>query len=209
MKRTDENTQGVVTVRTVVVAGASLGIALGVATMAGCVQPPKAGETLAESMRTYNQAIRWQRFEAAAARLPPAQRIAFVDGWDERAKDVKITDFEVVQVTGKGTKKARVQIKWSWYRDSEGMMRETQAVESWVRTGKVWWMTESWKLRGDTMPGLADEAPEDLDDDETAPDGSDRKPDGSNRKAQANADHAPHRAEIETSAVETAEPASR
>ncbi|HEY5924866.1 MAG TPA: hypothetical protein VIV11_24465 [Kofleriaceae bacterium] len=121
--------------------------------LAGCASA-KAGETLGESVRAYNDGVRWERFAVAAVHIPPEERGTFVDLADERANDLKITDYEVLKVDAKGEKEATVQIKMSWYRESEGLVRETQALQTWEKHGKSWWMVDEARLRGHEMPGL-------------------------------------------------------
>jgi hypothetical protein len=121
--------------------------------LAGCAIP-KTGETLTESVRQYNDGVRWERFAVAAVHVPPKQRAEFVDELDQRSKDLKISDYEVVKVDQKGTKEARVQIKLSWYKSSEGTLHETQALQTWERHGKDWLLVDESRLRGPEMPGL-------------------------------------------------------
>lgn len=118
---------------------------------------PKAGETLSESIRAYNEGMRWERFDSAAIHVPPKERSTFVDEQDERRKDLKITDYEIVRVDKKSDKLAQVQVKMSWYLDSEGTLRETSAVQTWERHGKAWWVVEEKRLRGREMPGLRED----------------------------------------------------
>lgn len=122
----------------------------------GCSAAQKDTETLTESVRVYNEGIRWQRYEVAATALPPKERGKFVDEMDERSKDLKITDYDIVRVDGAGTKAAKVQVKISWYLDREGTLHETHALQSWERHGKDWWMMDAVRVRGDEMPGLTD-----------------------------------------------------
>lgn len=131
--------------------------------MAGCSAAQKDTETLTESIRVYNEGVRWQRYSVAATAIPPKERSKFVDEMDERANDLKITDYEIVKVDGAGAKAAKVQVKLSWYSDREGTLRETHALQSWERHGKHWWMVDAVRVRGDEMPGLTDrvELPED------------------------------------------------
>lgn len=114
---------------------------------------------LSESVRMFNEGVRWERFTAAASALPPRDRAQFVDDMDQRSGDVKITDYEVLRVEPRGEREARVQVKLTWYRTSEGTVHETHAVQTWERHGKAWWMVDESRLRGAPMPGLA-EAPE-------------------------------------------------
>jgi hypothetical protein len=111
-------------------------------------------ETIGEAVRSYNDGVRWERFEIAAVHVPPAQRSQFIDDADARAKDVKITDYDVVKVDQKGDKIARVQVKLSWYKDSEGTLHETHALQTWERHGRAWVMVDESRVRGTEMPGL-------------------------------------------------------
>ncbi|HPH70710.1 MAG TPA: hypothetical protein PLF40_33390 [Kofleriaceae bacterium] len=122
--------------------------------LSACAGVPKAGETLMESVQTYNEGVRWERFAAAASRLPAAERMAFIDESDARSKDFKLTDYEVVRVAAVSDKVAKVQVRLSWYRESEGTLRETHAVQTWKRSGKVWVLASQARLRGPEMPGV-------------------------------------------------------
>ena len=124
---------------------------------AGCGSlVPKTGETLDESIRSYNDGIRWARYEVAATHVPPAQRAQFIDGWDERSKDLRITDYELVKVDRHGDREARVEIKVEWYKDSEGRVHETRAQQTWEQHGKLWLLVDESRVRGEEMPGLSE-----------------------------------------------------
>jgi len=124
--------------------------------MLGCGAASLRGEPdLSESVRQFNDGVRWERFAAAATAIPPRERSQFVDDMDERAADLKITDYEVVRVDPRGEREARVQIKLSWYKASDGTVHETHAVQTWEHHGKSWWMVDEIRLRGAEMPGLA------------------------------------------------------
>jgi hypothetical protein len=122
-----------------------------------CGAPQVRSENdLSESIRQFNEGIRWERFSVAATSIPPPQRSQFVDEMDQRASDLKITDYEIVNVTPRGSDEAHVQIKLSWYKATEGTVHETHAIQTWERHGKTWLMVDETRLRGTEMPGLAD-----------------------------------------------------
>ncbi len=123
-------------------------------TLAACGGAQQSSDTLQESILSYNDGVRWQRFESAAVALPPKERGTFVDEMDARAKDLKISEYDIVRVEKTGTKAAKVQVKVAWYKDSEGTLKETHALQTWERHGKAWWMVEETRLRGAEMPGL-------------------------------------------------------
>jgi hypothetical protein len=59
-----------------------------------------------------------------------------------------------VKVVQKGEREARVEVKLEWYRDSEGTVRETRAMQTWERHGKLWLIVDEARVRGAEMPGL-------------------------------------------------------
>lgn len=126
---------------------------LGLVLVAAC-HSAKGGETLGNSVRAYNDSVRWQKWDNAATFVPPRERSQFIDDADLRAKDLRITDYEVVRVNKKAERVAEVQVKVSWYLDSEGKVHETQATQTWEKHGKAWMLVEEARLRGPEMPGL-------------------------------------------------------
>lgn len=125
--------------------------------MLGCgAAALREGPDLSESVRAFNDGVRWERFSIAANAIPPRERHQFVDDMDQRASDVKITEYDIVSVEPRGAHAARVQVKLSWYRTSENTVHETHAVQTWERHGKAWWMVDEIRLRGAEMPGLAE-----------------------------------------------------
>ena len=135
-----------------------------------CSSPAQQNtETLGESIRSFNEGVRWQRFEVAAVSLPPRERSAFVEAMDERTKDLRITDYEVVRVDRRSDKEAKVHVKVSWYKDTEGTLRETHAMQLWQRKGKAWLMVDQTRYRGDEMPGLDEQLRKDEPEPEISP----------------------------------------
>src|SRR5579862_8598247 len=107
--------------------------------LAACAAP-KATESLSDTIRSYNDSIRWERYEVAAVHLPAKERSERLDEWDERAHDLKITDYDIVKVDQKGPREARVTIKLSWYLESEGKLHETHTQQVWERHDRDWIM---------------------------------------------------------------------
>ena len=142
--------------------------------LTACGAAPRAGDTLVDSIRAYNDGVRWGRFEVAASHIPAKERSQFVDDSDERAKDLKITQYDVVNVEQKGEREAKVHIKMEWYSDREGTVHETHAVQQWEKRGKDWMMVDESRLKGTEMPGL----PEPLMTDATKPAPEKTRPEG-------------------------------
>lgn len=122
--------------------------------LAACGGVPQNTDTLGDSIRSYNDGVRWGRYGVAAAKVPVKERADFIADMDERGENVKITDYEVVDVNAKNDREAKVRIKISWYDDNEGTVHETHAIQTWERQGKLWFMVEEVRVRGKEMPGL-------------------------------------------------------
>jgi hypothetical protein len=129
--------------------------------LGACGGAQKDTETLTESVRNYNEGVRWERYTMAASSLPPKLRGAWVDEMDKRSKDLRITDYEILRLDSTGGRSAQVQVKMTWYMDSVGTVKETHAMQTWERKGKEWFMVDEVRLRGDEMPGLTEPAASD------------------------------------------------
>lgn len=135
---------------------AALAVVLALAA-AGCAGAPKRDQ-LMESVRAYNEGVRWERFTSAAVAVPPAERDQFLDEREELADDLRITDYEVVRVASHAAT-ADVQVKMTWFLDSRGTVHDTWIRQRWERQGKAWRVVDERRVRGEAMPGLAEAAP--------------------------------------------------
>ena len=143
---------------TAISTGTALATAI-VGLAAACGAAARSGETLIDSVRTYHEGIRWSRIPNAASRVPADERAEFITAWNELADDLRITDYEVVQVA-QGPRASKVEVKYTWYLDSRGIVHETHAREEWERHGKVWLRVAEHRVRGERMPGLAEPSDE-------------------------------------------------
>ncbi len=132
--------------------------------MAACTSSAQRRQNFMGAVRGYNDGLRWQRHTHAAAFIPPAERGDFIDEREELSEDLRIDDYELsrVRVDAQGNR-ADVQVKYTWHRDSKGVVHHTTSRQLWERHGKQWQMVEEARLRGEEMPGVPEspeEAPE-------------------------------------------------
>lgn len=124
----------------------------------GCASSrARNAEALMDSVRTYHEGIRWSRIPVAASRISPDERAEFIAAWDERGEDLRITDYEVIQVA-EAERAAKVEVKYTWYLDSRQVVHETRVGEDWEKKGEVWIRVAERHLRGEPMPGLPEES---------------------------------------------------
>jgi hypothetical protein len=135
--------------RTAVVVGLLAGLA-------GCGGAQQR-QALLETVESYNEGVRWQRFTAAAIAVPPAEREQFLDEREALADDLRITEFEVVRVAERGSR-ADIQVKLTWFLESRGAVHATWARQRWERQGSAWRVVDERRVRGEAMPGLPEQA---------------------------------------------------
>lgn len=124
--------------------------------LAGCSGGAgKQNEDLLENVRTFQEGIRWRKYDQAAEYLPSAARERFLDTHDDIDSDFRIDDYELerVKVTGEHTR-ATVQVKYTWHLESRGIVHDTVLEESWERQGKTWRMIAFHHKHGESMPAI-------------------------------------------------------
>jgi len=134
-----------------------------------CATSGQQRQSFMGAVRGYNDDVRWQRPTHAAAFIPPAERDDFVDEREELSEDLRIDDYELSRVRmDRAGNRAEVQVKYTWHRDSKGLVHDTTTLQKWERRGKLWQLTEETRLRGEEMPGVP-EPPEAEEPAETEP----------------------------------------
>ena len=132
-------------------------LVLALAGAAGCSAANPKNADLVGDIRGYSDGVRWQDFNAAALRVTPARREAFLETREQLAEDLRIADWEMRRMTyDDGRNRAEVHVEWTWLLDSRGIVHTTVTRQRWTRRGKRWILEHEERLRGDPMPGVAE-----------------------------------------------------
>ena len=127
--------------------------------LAACGGAQAHVDDLMEAVRGYNEGVRWERYPMAAAHVPVKERDQFIEEREDLEKELHISDYEVVRMGGAKGDKATIEVKYTWFKDSEGIVRETRALQSWERHGKAWMIVDERRTKGPEMPGLREPDP--------------------------------------------------
>jgi hypothetical protein len=126
---------------------------LAVLWLVACGNTMNRTEDLMTDVRTFQEGIRWRKYEMAADYVPAAARERFLEAQDVIDKDLRIDDYELERVKlESGQTAARVRVKYTWHLDSVGTVHDTVVEERWERQGKVWRVVASEHKRGEEMP---------------------------------------------------------
>jgi hypothetical protein len=127
---------------------------LGVGCAAGYVAP---GEKLRRSVFSYNDAVRWQRYEAAAEHLPPERRQSYLQTQRDAGDSLRILEYELLEVQhNEEDKKALVTVKFRWTRMPSNRVETTTIRQTWsYGEDRQWAMTEKEEVEdepGEPIP---------------------------------------------------------
>jgi hypothetical protein len=127
--------------------------ALWLLVLVACAGSLKKSEDLMTDVRTYQEGLRWRKYDMAADYVPGPERERFLEERDEVDRDLRIDDYELERVKLEdGRERALVRVKYTWHLDSVGAVHDTVVEQSWERQGKVWRIVGSAHKRGEEMP---------------------------------------------------------
>lgn len=88
--------------------------------------------------------VRWGRVPLAARNVHPDLQAAFVEDWERRAKEIDITEVEVLQVFELDDgKKADVVVRYAWIERKTQSLHEATLTESWEEVDGAWLMVKT------------------------------------------------------------------
>jgi hypothetical protein len=87
--------------------------------------------------------IRWGRVPLAARYVHTDLQGAFVEDWEKKAKEIDITEVEVLQVFELDEGRAAdVVVRFAWIEKSSQSLREATITEHWEEIDGAWLMTK-------------------------------------------------------------------
>ena len=117
----------------------------------GCGVGMGKNEDLMFDVRTFQEGLRWRKYDMAANHVPAAAREQFLEAHEDVDEDLRIDDYELeqVKITDEG---ATIRVKYTWHLDSVGTVHDTVCEQRWERQGKVWRIIGNARKRGEEMP---------------------------------------------------------
>jgi hypothetical protein len=125
------------------------------ALLAGCGGGSSSSAELVKEVRGYQNGLRWRDFAAAALRVRPSRRSAFLDAHEQLDRDLRVVDWEMTRLEYEDDRqKAVVHVEYTWLLDSRGIVHTTVSRQFWARHGDHWLLEREERLRGEPMPGI-------------------------------------------------------
>ncbi len=112
--------------------------------LAGCGGLKGKEDDLPEQVRRFNEAVRWQNYEAAAAFVPIERREAFVDARQKEAANRRLANYAVRRVRQGPLPRgeAIVVVETAWYGLADPTVVNELRYQRWRFDKRRWWMVE-------------------------------------------------------------------
>src|SRR5262245_8868763 len=97
-----------------------------------CASSSTRSADLLNDVRTFQEGLRWRKYEMAADYVPAAMRERFLDAHEEMDNELRVDDYEMQRVkVESGGNDAYVRVKYTWHRESVGTVHETVTEQHW------------------------------------------------------------------------------
>jgi hypothetical protein len=104
---------------------------------------PTPQEVLDRTVFTYNQHLRWKRFDKASRFVSDKARKQFVELFEGSEDTLSIDDLEVKSVDPDGPTKMKVAVEARYYQLPSVTVQKRKWVQIWHRKGDEWWLEEN------------------------------------------------------------------
>ena len=133
--------------------GLGLGLIVFVGSLAGCSTQNRMTH-LRDTLRTFNQQIRWERWPGAAAHVELKTRERWMLSRSHQAQGLKIHEIQILRVLSGGPRAttARVLVKLTWYREADMTVHSTHWMQTWNHSRHGWKLTKEERAQGE-KPG--------------------------------------------------------
>jgi hypothetical protein len=111
---------------------------------------PSPQEILDRSVFTYNQHLRWKRFDKAASFVDKPGRDAFTKVFEGSEETLSIDDLELKSIDYENDKRAKVVIEARYFKLPSVTLQKAKWVQVWERREDDWWLIE--QARGPFFP---------------------------------------------------------
>jgi hypothetical protein len=114
-------------------------------------------DVLIKNARTFNDDLRWARWEAMTTVMPEGDALDFRNRVALLEEELEMADYEVHAITfaPDGTS-AKVGARFQWYTKHDPVVRDTTLEQRWEYRAGTWQMTGMRRVKGDRF-GLVPE----------------------------------------------------
>ena len=112
---------------------------------------------LRDTVRSFHQQIRWERWNSASVYVDKDQRESWYESRRDLKSRLKVHDMQVTRSVSAGPQAttAQLSIRVDWYRLRDMTLHTTNWVQEWEHGQDGWKLKSEKRARGETGKGLA------------------------------------------------------
>ncbi len=104
---------------------------------------PTPAEILDRTVFTYNQHLRWKRFDKASRFVGDEARKLFLKSFEGSEEQLSIEDLEVKDINFEGDNKVRVSIDARYFKLPSVTLMKKKWIQVWEKKNDDWWLSEN------------------------------------------------------------------
>jgi hypothetical protein len=123
-----------------------------------CMTPTQRREdTLIREARTFNDDMRWARWDQLSGSLPRDEARLFLSRASAVGDDLVLADYEVTSINfAPGSEAATVGVNFQWYDRRLSIVHSTSLEQRWEFRDGRWLVAKQRRVRGDRFPLVAE-----------------------------------------------------
>ncbi len=141
------------------IAGVGRSLAVGLLVLAaagvsGCGGSLDMRGDFLQSVRRYHEDLRWARYNDATLTLAPQLRKQFLLRARDAENEFSVSDWEIfsADIEPKKKKEAIVQVRITWMRKDETVVKTTTLEQKWLRRLDTWMVVAEKRVKGPEFP---------------------------------------------------------
>lgn len=110
--------------------------------MAACggMAPKSKSLSLSDSIRMFNDSLRWNRYQAAGKFVVPMDRGNFIRDQQNAGESRRIVEYKLVEILMEDPKTAGVIVQWSVTSTDSPVVQKERILQSWTQVGTEWFL---------------------------------------------------------------------
>jgi len=102
--------------------------------------PKSKSLSLSDSIRMFNDSLRWNRYQAAGKFVVPMDRGNFIRDQQNAGESRRIVEYKLVEILMEDPKTAGVIVQWSVTSTDSPVVQKERILQSWTQVGTEWFL---------------------------------------------------------------------
>ena len=102
--------------------------------------PSSKSLSLPDSVRMFNDALRWNRYQAAGGFVVPMDRASFVRDQQDLGESRRVMEYKTVEITRADGQTATAIVQWKYTTLQSPVVQKVRSSQTWTQVGRDWFL---------------------------------------------------------------------